>query len=417
MFNESEFSRNKRIKEMVKSEVGFLHLGALFYDENGDEWMNLNAYVSKDYREFSLVLLKLSDKINDYEIVTSESVLTANADTHYFGFSDEFERTDFMIKTQDFLHHKKPKSKEVIKEEMNIKKEILSPLQNVFFDADILKEVLIKTSVPQVIQKKEPEFPGVILHGPPGTGKTELAKSIFKIFKNADCVTEELNLAEMSEQFVGSLAHNLDDKLSNILKESDKEYKPAYVFLDEATSLVMSSNNRGSVKDYYQEAIDVLKKYISNYPNLVFVISTNLIEDFDTALIREGRLTLIEINLPKKEQQQDMWRYFIKKYDILKKLTKIQCLKITEAAAKESGAFISNFCMSYISIKKLSMEENAGKSFVDVLISGEAVDTEEFKKTLKFKTVLEDVKILIEKKYEGIKSTKKKPVGFGLKVK
>ena len=414
-----EYKNKKRIKHMEAEEVGYMLYGSLWLDENGDEWINLNSFVSEKYLEFSFVLHKLSDKHLDYEILTTEDFITANMSIHCSGYSEDFEPSTFMVRTKDFLINKKKKKmankkkKKISQKE--IKKTALSPLKNVFFKDEVLKEVLVKTSVPQIIENKEPEFPGVILHGIPGTGKTELAKTIFTIFENCDCPASELNLAEMSERYVGSLGHNLDEKLKEMLEKTKKNNKPAYIFLDEATSLVLSSKDRGTSADYYQEAIDVLKKYISNYPNLVFVISTNLIKDFDAALIREGRLTLIEIDRPEREQQAAMWKFFLKKYDVLKKITVKQSSKLVDISEKETGAFIDKFCQSYISLKKAAIEQETGsKSFVDVLIDGETIDIEEIKKSIKFKTVLDDLTTVINNKYKN-KPTEKKKVGFMLK--
>ncbi len=88
-------------------------------------------------------------------------------------------------------------------------KEILKPLYDIFLEPETLNTVLMRTSLPEVINKQAPIFNGVILYGEGGTGKTALQKAIATVFRNAGGISEELNVAQLSEKFIGSLANNL----------------------------------------------------------------------------------------------------------------------------------------------------------------------------------------------------------------
>lgn len=74
---------------------------------------------------------------------------------------------------------------------------------------------------------------------------------------------------------------------------------------DEGSSLVqIAEDGARSVSKHYQEAIDVLKKYIGNYRKIVVAVSTNLLPDsFEAALTREGRLTSFLIDYPQMRRK------------------------------------------------------------------------------------------------------------------
>jgi hypothetical protein len=283
-------------------------------------------------------------------------------------------------------------------------KEILSPLDTVFLDPDVIDNVALRASIPQLIDGEEPSYSGVILYGPAGTGKTVLLRAIAETYKNAGAITQEFNLAEMTDMWVGILGKNLDRKIQETLDQAKKEGKTAFIFLDEATSLVMTVEGSTSCKRYYQEALDVLKKYIGNYKELVFGISTNEIpENFDSPLIREGRLEPIKIDFPGKKERKDMWRHFLKEYEVLEELTDKQYEELASAVPKEQGAFIEEFCRAYLENKRAQMQRRVqgAATIVAALKSGQMVPMDKVKDTITYEVLLADVQKIAADKYEG----------------
>ena len=96
-------------------------------------------------------------------------------------------------------------------------RKMLDPLYSIYMEQNILREVLIRTSIPEIITKNKPIFNGVILYGKGGTGKTVLQRAIAKVYENAGAISQELNLAALSEKFIGSLSNNLDEKIREVL--------------------------------------------------------------------------------------------------------------------------------------------------------------------------------------------------------
>lgn len=409
MLNELKY--RKRIKDMDIGEEGFLPIGALYRDEKGAEWLNLNAIVTTQYTVFAKHIKKVSDSADGYEI-TAHDIITANADTSLHGSSEVFSQFPDIICLSDVMNEVKYEGKAAVnglkpQEEKAVlpNRELLKPLYDIFLEPETLNTVLMRTSVPELINNQPPIFNGVILYGEGGTGKTALQRAIATVYRNAGAVSQELNVAQMSEKYIGSLANNLDASIGEILFKAEKAERPAFIFLDEASSLVMSQTKHNeSGVDYYQEAVDVLKKYISNYPNLIFSITTNMEPDtFDDTLIREGRLHPVHIAHPGKKQKMQMWEHFLNMFDIVEPLSSDQYYELAEAIPKEQGAFINEFCKSYIPMKKLEMEasESGSENLLDVLASGHYVSIEKVKENIGFDSILDDLLATVEKKRGG----------------
>lgn len=403
------FKNLKKINEMKAGEEGFLQIGALLVDESGRHWLNLEGKIStKGGGILNPIVRRMGELVSDFEV----------------DFNNSY--TPFMVNSEKLLNSEKYICLEEYEvqigeyseysESFDSIKEKLLPLYEIFIEPSILNEVLINAGVPEIVRGEPPIYTGIILYGEGGTGKTSLQKAISRVYKNCGAIAEELNVASMSEKYIGSLGNNLDKKISEINLESEKADKPAFIFLDEATSLVMSKDaHNTSGADYYQEAVDVLKKYISNYPNLIFSITTNAVPDiYDDTLIREGRLTPIEIPLPGKNEKMKMWEFFLKKHGILDKISELQSEKLAVLTGEIKGSFISEFTRGYLPSKRLELEtvSTGSKSILDALVRGKCISIDSIKRSLKFDDVFDDVIKAVEKN-RRIRN-KKSSMGFFL---
>jgi len=395
---------------MEVGEEGYLQIGSLLNDERGRVWLNLNGKVSGNYGGLLTPAVKRVDPTDKGFDVDTVAVITP-----YMGISHILRTAPDMICLDEETETVPGLSvaEEKLVKDRYLASETVSPLYNIFMNPSVLNEVLIRTSVPEIIRGEKPAFSGVILYGKGGTGKTALQKAIAEVYERVGAHSVELNVASLSEKYVGSLAHNLDEKIAEINNVSLKSGRPAYIFLDEATSLVISSEaHNSSGMDYYQEAVDVLKKYISNYPNLVFSITTNAKPDvFDDTLIREGRLAPVYIPPPGEEEKKAMWKHFIKKYDVVKGLDETHYIELAMVIPGKTGAFINEFCKSYVPRKKLAMETEAAgsRSLLDALASGSYVSLEDVRRRITYEGIKEDINALNAKKLE---KTAKLKVGF-----
>ncbi|MGM0417543.1 MAG: AAA family ATPase [Thermodesulfobacteriota bacterium] len=391
------FKSLKKINNMRPGEEAYIQVGGLLTDEYGRFWINLEAKVSLKGGGFlSPMIRRTGIKTSDFEIDDH------NAYTPFTVESDKLENDNSCVCLEE-------DTKEIVyKFEKNNAthdsvKEKLSPLYEIFLNPGILNQVLINTNIPEIIRGDSPVFSGVILYGEGGTGKTSLQRAIGRVYKNCGAISEELHVAAMSEKYIGSLGNNLDKKIKEINIESEKQNVPAFIFLDEATSLVMSrESHNSSGADYYQEAVDVLKKYISNYPNLVFSVTTNAQPDiYDDTLVREGRLAPVQIPAPGKDEKIKMWEFFLKKYDIFEKLSIEQYEKLALLTRTEKGSFISEFTKSYLLNKKLDQEKNLAESesVLDALTSGNIVSMDMIKSGINFTELIDDLKKSIQESF------------------
>jgi SpoVK/Ycf46/Vps4 family AAA+-type ATPase len=297
--------------------------------------------------------------------------------------------------------------------------DILAPLREVFLDDKLMDTVVTRTAVPELLEGTEPGYGGVILFGPPGTGKTVLMDALGEVYTRAGAYSEAVSLAQINSSYVSEFARNLERVLERAVSEASRRKKPSLVRIDEGSALVTRAEDGArSVSKHYQEAIDVLKRYVGNNRNVVLVIATNELPDsFEEALTREGRLTSCFVGYPERNERRRMWQHFAKQYKLLE-LGEEQAYQLADATQTEQGAFIEEFCRTYDTTRRSALLKEKGyTNLVDALESGENITGRTVAETYTFEQFYADASKYLEDKKarlgEGNGEDKKKPVGFG----
>ncbi|KAM0687795.1 hypothetical protein COBT_000960, partial [Conglomerata obtusa] len=145
---------------------------------------------------------------------------------------------------------------------------------------------------------------GILLFGPPGCGKTLIAKAVSNI---SHCNFISIAGPELVSKFVG----DTEKELRKVFV-SAKQMQPCIIFFDEIDSLCQKRNNAGHNDRIVNQILTLLDGF--NDKGDVFVIgATNRIENIDEALLRPGRFDkIIEVSLPNELEKFDIFTKNIK---------------------------------------------------------------------------------------------------------
>ena len=155
----------------------------------------------------------------------------------------------------------------------------------------------------EYVEKGVKPVRGILLEGPPGVGKTLLAKAVageagvnFLSYSGEDFV----------EMFVGLGAR----RIRNMYDEAEKQ-KPCVVFIDEIDALGktrISGNGSPGNQEADQTLVALLERMdgMNTTSGILFIAATNRVDSLDSALLRPGRFDkTIHIGPPKTKEDRE----------------------------------------------------------------------------------------------------------------
>ncbi|MCI8318101.1 MAG: ATP-dependent zinc metalloprotease FtsH [Lachnospiraceae bacterium] len=176
---------------------------------------------------------------------------------------------------------------------------------------------------------------GILLVGPPGTGKTMLAKAVAG---EANVPFFSMSGSEFVEMFVGMGA----SKVRDLFKQA-KEKAPCIVFIDEIDAIGKKRDGQISGNDEREQTLNQLLTEMDGFEGntgVIILAATNRPDSLDPALTRPGRFDRrVPVELPDLKGREEILRVHAKKIKIA---DNVDFNKIARMASGASGAELAN---------------------------------------------------------------------------
>ena len=176
---------------------------------------------------------------------------------------------------------------------------------------------------------------GILLVGPPGTGKTMLAKAVAG---EANVPFFSMSGSEFVEMFVGMGA----SKVRDLFKQA-KEKAPCIVFIDEIDAIGKKRDGQVGGNDEREQTLNQLLTEMDGFEGnngVIILAATNRPESLDPALLRPGRFDRrIPVELPDLKGREEILKVHARK---IKVADNVDFNKIARMASGASGAELAN---------------------------------------------------------------------------
>ena len=209
---------------------------------------------------------------------------------------------------------------------------------------------------------------GILLVGPPGTGKTMLAKAVAG---EADVPFFSISGSEFVEMFVGMGASKVRD-----LFRQAKEKAPCIVFIDEIDAIGQKRNSGAyGGNDEREQTLNQLLTEMDGFEEntgVIILAATNRPESLDPALTRPGRFDRrVPVELPDLAGREAILKVHAKK---IKTAEDVDFHTIARMAAGASGAELANIineaALRAVRSGRIIVNQSDLEESIEVVIAG-----------------------------------------------
>ena len=209
---------------------------------------------------------------------------------------------------------------------------------------------------------------GILLVGPPGTGKTMLAKAVAG---ESNVPFFSISGSEFVEMFVGMGA----SKVRDLFKQA-KEKAPCIVFIDEIDAIGQKrSGGQYGGNDEREQTLNQLLTEMDGFENnngVIILAATNRPESLDPALTRPGRFDRrVPVELPDLKGREEILKVHAKKVALA---PGIDFTTVARMASGASGAELANIvneaALRAVRAGRKSVTQSDLEESIEVVIAG-----------------------------------------------
>jgi len=203
---------------------------------------------------------------------------------------------------------------------------------------------------------------GMILFGPPGTGKTHFAKALSN---EVGIPMVMISAADIFSKYVGE-----SEQRVRAITERVEAMAPAILFVDEIDQLSMSRGSQGEGDSgTSRRTLNMLLSWLSEQTDVFVVGTTNTIEQIDQAFLRSGRFDLIApMDFPDSKAREEIFRV---QCEVVRKLprSKLDYSSLANATEWATGSDIEEIVVKTAKVAMREDRDVVMDDFVSILDS------------------------------------------------
>lgn len=206
-----------------------------------------------------------------------------------------------------------------------------------------LKKIIYIRSLPDDLKKNlnVRNIKGILLHGPPGCGKTLIAREVAALL-GAESV-KVVSGPDILNKYVGESEKNVRDMFKDAEQNPNRFYA---IICDEFDSIAKKRDSITSDCSTHGNVVNqLLSKLdgIHSLNNIIFICTTNNMSAIDPAILRSGRIEmLIEIKMPDLDGRKEIFSIHLNKINKLNKKNDIDIDYLASKTNDFSGADIQS---------------------------------------------------------------------------
>ncbi|MCL7411818.1 MAG: proteasome-activating nucleotidase [Methanosarcinaceae archaeon] len=197
---------------------------------------------------------------------------------------------------------------------------------------------------------------GILLHGPPGTGKTMLAKAVAN---RTDATFIRVVGSELVQKYIGDGA-----KLVRDIFEMARKKAPSIIFIDEldAIASIRLNESSGADREVQRTLMQLLSEMdgFDSRGDVRIIAATNRPDALDPAILRPGRFDrVVKVPMPNIEAREHIIKIHVKNMTISDDIDFRRLAKLTEGSSgADLKAIATEAGMLAVRADKLSVEMN-----------------------------------------------------------